>query len=417
MQQPSDLVTVTQKRYRCRHVHAAGHQCGSPALRNEEFCYFHHTTRRPRPATGKFRHLDAHEPFELPIVEDLPSALSVAAQILCRVASNDLDHERAGKLLYNLQIITSIIDKASRAAAKAAPAPRPEPVEELVDDEVHGLIAPTAEYLPAEPAVILSEARSAQSKDPDAFRRASTTCTIPPPPPERDYTPEEQDYFNNTISPRGYEPYSQFLRPATITDGDIQIRADACRRARGFQPLKPCKDATGTLIVHELGIRYTTPLIALLAASKRPQATIIPTLNAAMERRPGRKMRSVLRIPRRQLGNQFGHRGMNAKQLHSTADWPKEWSCDLLKLLRFQNPREWIIARDVPDPTGCCPDDCPRTCCVLRPGDHRQNLRRPNGCDRCRCHDTELRRPQAAPQRRPTSRHASPSPKDRQSAW
>ena len=165
MPQPSNLVTVTQKRYRCRHVHAAGHQCGSPALRNEEFCYFHHTTRRPRPVAGKFRHLDAGEPFELPIVEDLTSALSVAAQLLCRIASNDLDPNRAGKLLYNLQIITSILDRASRAAAKATPAPQPEPVEEVVADETHGLIAPITE-LSTDPPTAESRPLTADSHQP-----------------------------------------------------------------------------------------------------------------------------------------------------------------------------------------------------------------------------------------------------------
>src|ERR1035438_10684322 len=103
MSQLAEPTTITQKRYKCRHVHAAGRQCGSPALRNEEFCYFHHTTRR-RKKTGGFRYLDATEPFELPLVEDRVSALSAAAQLLCRIASNDLDLGRAGKLLYNLQI-------------------------------------------------------------------------------------------------------------------------------------------------------------------------------------------------------------------------------------------------------------------------------------------------------------------------
>src|SRR5579863_2137337 len=119
MPEQSNPVTITQKRYQCRHIHAEGHQCGSPALRNEQFCYHHHTTRRTRPAAGKLRHLDAHEPFELPVVEDLASALSVASQLLCRLASNDLDIGRAGKMLYNLQLITTIIDRATRAAAIA----------------------------------------------------------------------------------------------------------------------------------------------------------------------------------------------------------------------------------------------------------------------------------------------------------
>src|ERR1035437_3826095 len=128
MSQQAELTTITQKRFQCRHVHASGRQCGSPALRNQQFCHFHHSTRRPKPGPGKFRYLDATEPFELPIVEDRASALSVAAQLLCRIASNDLDLARAGKLLYNLQPL----------------------VEELVLDEAHGLIAPITE-LPQNP--------------------------------------------------------------------------------------------------------------------------------------------------------------------------------------------------------------------------------------------------------------------------
>ena len=78
MSQLAELTTITQKRFQCRHIHAAGRQCGSPALRNEQFCYFHHTTRLPK-KSGGFRYLDATEPFELPLVEDRASALSAAA--------------------------------------------------------------------------------------------------------------------------------------------------------------------------------------------------------------------------------------------------------------------------------------------------------------------------------------------------
>ena len=40
-------------RMQCRHILASGLRCGSPALKAENFCYYHHTTRRPiaRPAT------------------------------------------------------------------------------------------------------------------------------------------------------------------------------------------------------------------------------------------------------------------------------------------------------------------------------------------------------------------------------
>jgi hypothetical protein len=71
---PAATQTVLQTRVRCRHIHTAGNQCGSPALRNEIFCYYHHTTRRPKAAPGGFRYLNATEPFQLPIIEDRASA-------------------------------------------------------------------------------------------------------------------------------------------------------------------------------------------------------------------------------------------------------------------------------------------------------------------------------------------------------
>ena len=306
MSEPSNLVTVTQKRYRCRHVHAAGHQCGSPALRNEEFCYFHHTTRPRKAKPGKFRHLDAQEPFELPLVEDLPSALSVAAPLLCRVASNDLDPNRAGKLLYNLQIITSIIDKVSRAAAKAGAVARPEPLEELVTDAAHGLIAPITEYagapsVPASSGRVGSGQSGAQAGAP-SVPASSGRVGSAPPPPERDYTPEEQDYFKKTVSVRGYEPFSEFIRPESISDEDIETRVTAHLRSLGRPPYTAIKDADGKLItIHELGARYTKPIIQLLREARSRRTATIPTLNAAAEHRPTRKTRSALRMERRKI--------------------------------------------------------------------------------------------------------------------
>jgi hypothetical protein len=151
-QQLSEPVIITQSRHQCRHIHAKGNQCGSPALRGEHFCYFHHTTRRPRQA-GKFKYINAQEPFELPVVEDRASALSVAAQLLSRIASNDLDVSRAGRLLYNLQILIALMPKEPRASAETSPAPAL--VDDAVFDETHGLIAalpePAAQATTEEP--------------------------------------------------------------------------------------------------------------------------------------------------------------------------------------------------------------------------------------------------------------------------
>ena len=153
MQDSADLVEVTQKRFRCRHIHAAGHQCGSPALRHEQFCYYHHTTRRPAPPPDKCRHIDKHEPFLLQLIEDRASALVVASHLLSRIASNDLDIDRAGKMLYNLQIITTLLPPepgSNTSTAESGPEPTPKPplVEELIHDEALGTIAPITEFFP-----------------------------------------------------------------------------------------------------------------------------------------------------------------------------------------------------------------------------------------------------------------------------
>src|ERR1035441_2462840 len=193
MSQLAELTTITQKRYKCRHIHAAGLQCGSPALRGEQFCYFHHTTRS-RKKTGGFRYLDATEPFELPLVEDRASALSPPPPLLFRIASNDLDLGRAGKLLYNLQILTTFLPREKAAVilggARGAqskhpdtpqPAPSPQPLaeeqpllEELVLDETHGLIAPITE-LPQNPVILSDTAAPTNNEAPATNNEACTT--------------------------------------------------------------------------------------------------------------------------------------------------------------------------------------------------------------------------------------------------
>jgi hypothetical protein len=42
-------MSETQKSYQCRHILTAGRRCRTAALRNENFCYYHQTTRNPSP--------------------------------------------------------------------------------------------------------------------------------------------------------------------------------------------------------------------------------------------------------------------------------------------------------------------------------------------------------------------------------
>jgi hypothetical protein len=248
------------RRYLCRHIFADGHRCGSPALRGEPFCYYHHTSRRPKPAAGKFRHVDAWEPFNLPIVEDRASALLVTSHILSRIASNDLDSTRAGHLIRGLQAIARFLPPDPHPATSLRPrvptpvAP-PDLVEDPILDEAHGPLAPIAEYTAA---VIPTGGDSSVAAAEGSSHSARNTAQTTPDPdpmeepalqsaPLREHTPDEVDFLAVTIWPSGYEP-GCWPRPATLTDKDIIDRVNAERRCGYYPPLTPVLDASGALI-------------------------------------------------------------------------------------------------------------------------------------------------------------------------
>src|SRR5580692_2943973 len=148
-------MTDTPKRYQCRHIFTDGHRCGSPCLRQEDFCYYHHTTRRPihDPRTREDRYA-----FDLPMPEDRAAIQLAIGQILLRIAHNQIDSKRAGLLLYGLQIASTNLP---RQAAKSTRDPReeaPQPIEEITTDPEQGLLAPTAEFTqPERPRSIIRQ--------------------------------------------------------------------------------------------------------------------------------------------------------------------------------------------------------------------------------------------------------------------
>jgi len=130
------------KRFQCRHIFTDGRRCGSACLRHEEFCYYHHTTRRPveNPRQRRSR----RSTFDLPLPEDRSAIQSSIGQVLRRIASNEIDPRRAGLLLYGLQIASLNLPRDPASSRKDAP-PVPETVEEVTIDPALGPLAPRAE--------------------------------------------------------------------------------------------------------------------------------------------------------------------------------------------------------------------------------------------------------------------------------
>ena len=145
----SDQTTVTSVRQQCRHIFTDGHRCGSPCLRNEDFCYYHHTSRKPAP-----RHPRESPGFDIAPPEDRSAIQHTIGEVLARVASEQLDPRRAGLLLYGLQIASFNLP---RQAALKTPPERDAIVDEITMDPELGPLAPPAEFSKAVHALSLEE--------------------------------------------------------------------------------------------------------------------------------------------------------------------------------------------------------------------------------------------------------------------
>jgi hypothetical protein len=131
--------TEVTKQYQCRHIFTDGRRCASPCLRQEEFCYYHHTTRKPiaNPQQRRGR----RSTFHLPLPDDRSAIQSSIGEVLQRIASNDIDPRRVGLLLYGLQIASLNLPKIQILTKPI----EPQTVEEITIDPTLGILAPRAE--------------------------------------------------------------------------------------------------------------------------------------------------------------------------------------------------------------------------------------------------------------------------------
>src|ERR1700693_5622572 len=118
--------TKTPKRFQCRHIFTDGHRCGSACLHHEEFCYYHHTTRKP--VTNPRQRRSRRATFDLPPPEDRSAIQASIGEVLQRIASNEIDPRRAGLLLYGLQIASLNLPKIQNLTK---PTTEPQTVEEI----------------------------------------------------------------------------------------------------------------------------------------------------------------------------------------------------------------------------------------------------------------------------------------------
>jgi len=101
------MPTHTRSVPTCHHLFPDHHRCGSPSLRGEAFCYYHHPDRPS--ATGptlavRVGPRRGHRGFQITAPTDRHSLQKALNEVLIRLASNKLDVHRASLILYSLQI-------------------------------------------------------------------------------------------------------------------------------------------------------------------------------------------------------------------------------------------------------------------------------------------------------------------------
>jgi hypothetical protein len=169
-----------KRRYRCRHVFTQGHRCGSPSLRGEDLCYYHHASRR-EPQLARHNGY-----FLMPRIDDRPAIQIAIYDVLARLSQFDIDPKRAGMFLYGLQIASANLAKHEKSAANTEPI-----VEEIIPNPFLGDLAPIAE-MPETPATesgapgstALSSTLGLPPAETTAPSTASQTKVVPEPSTE-----------------------------------------------------------------------------------------------------------------------------------------------------------------------------------------------------------------------------------------
>ncbi len=86
--------------YRCTHVKANGIQCGSPALTDGDYCYFHNHMRKPNPGCV------------LPLIEDANGVQMAIMEVLRGAMEGLIEPKLAYTLLFGLQIASNNAKRA-----------------------------------------------------------------------------------------------------------------------------------------------------------------------------------------------------------------------------------------------------------------------------------------------------------------
>ncbi len=107
---------------RCQHIKVNGTQCGSPALRDEKYCYFHMRWHASRMSVILKQR--EHWIAGLPTLEDANSIQVGLAEVMRLLVTQEVDHKTGALLLYAMQTASANLKRTSF---------EPEPTRVVID--------------------------------------------------------------------------------------------------------------------------------------------------------------------------------------------------------------------------------------------------------------------------------------------
>ena len=182
----------------CRHIKADGHRCGSPAVTGKPYCFFH----------MKLHHMDKTDIHEAPLLEDSTSIFLAITQVYRALQYGTMDLKVAGRMLYSLQMLSTIAARNEKAARlqKAEPVETVRSVHNLAGDALDfteaarfgmDMLAPI-DSEPTNDSSQKPETGSAQDTDPDATTPDAHDTAEQPGTTQDGYTVEEMEHVLNS---------------------------------------------------------------------------------------------------------------------------------------------------------------------------------------------------------------------------
>ena len=144
----------------CRHEKPDGTYCGSPALRDRKYCYYHLMERGRR--LRHARALRDNLPYRLEIqsLDNLYSVRAALTDIAQALAAGQLDPRTAGKLLYAIQQVTATNRRIEQVEAAQLENRKDAPDQHNVDSNSRVQECPDFEQKSRSPARCRSRRRN-----------------------------------------------------------------------------------------------------------------------------------------------------------------------------------------------------------------------------------------------------------------